>query len=81
MHPSIYMNSFNSVTINQNNFANMNYAYCRYANAAEFSKAISNQNPKLDRAQKIASEVRSRKPEMQVKRITNSNSAAVAAAG
>lgn len=37
---------------------------------ADFNRAITNSNPKRDRAHAIAAEVRARRPEMQVKRIT-----------
>lgn len=37
---------------------------------ANFNLAITNTNPKRDRAHAIAAEVRARRPEMQVKRIT-----------
>lgn len=37
---------------------------------AAFNRAIANHNSKRDRAHAIAAEVRARRPEMQVKRIT-----------
>jgi len=41
-----------------------------WGGASEFNRAIANSNPKRDRAHAIAAEVRARRPEMQVKRIT-----------
>ena len=44
---------------------------------SEFNRAISNHNPKRDRAHAIVAEVRARRPEMQVKRISFAEKAIV----
>lgn len=53
-----------------NNLGVMPYGYYGYATVGEFNRAIMNHNPKRDRAFAIASEVRARRPEMQVRKIS-----------
>jgi len=52
-----------------NNIGVMPYGYYGYTTVGEFNRAIMNHNPKRDRANAIAREVRTRRPEMQVRKI------------